>query len=212
MENFTQKYKTIKDWLKNQSNQSYINRITRLHKLKPNYSLKQLRKLRVSDLILSKKRWSKLSPSQRVTRTNALEVLRQMRQGKSFTKALKQRDLNRKTILKHLGNSITKKGSRWIPKSLDRIQREMSIYSNGKRKSIIVTNSKDASKIGEYFASVRRFLETRNSKYLRKFKKMKIKDANGKIHKFETSPKKILEIEERKENREFFEIYERGEI
>ncbi len=45
------------------------------------------------------------------------------------------------------------------------------------------------------------------SKKGKEFEKIKLKDTDGTIHKLEINPNKIIEIEDRKEEPEFFDIY-----
>ena len=87
------------------------------------------------------------------------------------------------------------------------ISRKPIIKEDGLESPIVVKNSKDASIIGRYHNAVRDFLDTGNSSALKKFKKIRIKDADGNTHKLETNPNKIIEIEDRKEEPEAFEIY-----
>lgn len=157
---------------------------------------------------LSRIAWIKLSGTQKYQRKLSLEVLRLMRRGKSLTSATKDTGFSKFLSQKHLGRYIRKKSGRYLPTITDSIQRSMQIYENGRINSIIVTNSRDASTIGEYFANVRKALETGDDSYLKKFKKKTITDANGKKHKLKTNLEKIYDIEEGKENSEFFEVYD----
>lgn len=157
---------------------------------------------------LGKLSWSKLSSIQKAERKLALEVLRLVRKGSSFRAASKEVGLSKATIRAHLGKTIHKRKGRLVASKVDSIQRSMEIYKKGKgRVFIIVRNSRDASKIGEYFAAVRRALEG-DSSALRKFKRRSIIDAKGKKHRFETNLERISDIEESIEEPEFREIYE----
>ncbi|MFA5125387.1 MAG: hypothetical protein WC462_00085 [archaeon] len=155
--------------------------------------------------------WAKLKPRQKVERIRALSVLNKVRNKYSLTRACKEFGITKESAVKQLGRALFKRKGRWVARKTDSIQREMRIYSQGKIKSIIVRNSKDASIIGKYYSAVKNFLKTRSTKELRKFKRIKIKDAKRKKHTLETLPQKILDIEEQKENPEFYEIYEADE-
>lgn len=159
---------------------------------------------------LSRIAWAKLSSKQKTDRFLALDVLRMMRRGFSLTASSKDVGLSKETSLRHLGRAVFKKSGRWFPSKSNSIQREMKIYENGRIRSIIVRNSRDASLIGEYFNEVRNFVEHGDTSGLKRFRGKTIIDANGKKHTFETRPDKIREIEESKEDSEFFEIYEDG--
>ena len=156
----------------------------------------------------AKTKWEKLTASFKSERLSALQVLNEMRKGKTLTHSCKELGTSARIVKKHLGKFIRKKGRRWVASKSDKIQRGMTIYSRGKIKSIIVISSKDASIIGQYFNAVRKFLDTRDSRELKLFKKVTIIDSEGKKHKLETNPDKILAIEEQKESPELFEIYD----
>ena len=83
----------------------------------------------------------------------------------------------------------------------------MIISENGIDTSVIIRNSKSASIIGKYQNAKRHFLESGDDSKLKEFSKIKLKDIDGKIHRFETNPEKIIDIEDRKEEPESFEIY-----
>jgi len=95
----------------------------------------------------------------------------------------------------------------WIAKKFDRIYRVLKINENGKEMSIETSNSKTASIIGKYHNAVKQFLNTGDSKTLKQFKKIKIKDSNGNIHTLETNLQKLVEINEKIEEPEFYEVY-----
>ena len=151
--------------------------------------------------------WAELLPAQKANRITALEVLRKMRNGYSLTASSKEVGMSVYSSLKFLGRNVLKRGGRWKPTKTDSIQRSMRIYEDGEIKTITVTNSRDAKFIGKYYDAVRKYLETNDASYLKPFKRRIIYDIDGMGHKFETDPNKIREIEERKEDSEFFEIY-----
>jgi hypothetical protein len=157
---------------------------------------------------LSKVKWNNLKPSQKRLRVLSLNVLTDMRNGKSLTSASKEFGLDKEIVKQHIKSAIIKKRERWVAKKIDRIERCLVINEKGKSRGIIVTNSKDASLIGEYHNAVKKFLETGDKSLLKKFKRRIIKDSKGKKHKLETNPDKLYEISEAREDEEFFEIYE----
>ena len=203
---FSARYKTYSQWLgARRRTSSYAKRIIARHKVAPRRSLSQLRKTKLS--IISSQSWSSLSPSQRYSRKLSLEVVRRMRKGESFSQASKSVGISSKKIQQHLGGVIYKKKGRWIVKSIDSLSRQMNIYSRGRRISITVTNSKDAKLIGKYFADVKKYLYTGDQTVLRKYEDVVIVDEDGVGHSLETNPQTIRDIEEGKENPEFFEVY-----
>jgi len=83
----------------------------------------------------------------------------------------------------------------------------MKINENGKETSIQINDSRTAALIGRYHNAVKKFLNTGDKKILRKFRKKKIKDIDGNLHSFETNHASIIEINERIEEPEFYELY-----
>ena len=73
--------------------------------------------------------------------------------------------------------------------------------------SIEINDSRTASLIGRYHNAVKQFLNTGNKKALKKFRKKKIKDINGNLHSLETNPDFLIDINERIEEPEFYELY-----
>lgn len=161
---------------------------------------------RVADL--SRVKWAKLKPEDRRLRIQALKGLDLMRDKVPLTKASKEVGLIAETFKGHIGAAIFKRKGRWRAKKFDIIERQMQINEREKIKSIVVTNSKDASLIGQYHNDVKKALETGDEKILRRYKRYVIKDSRGKRHRLETRLNKIYEIEEAKEEPELFEIYE----
>jgi uncharacterized protein YaaR (DUF327 family) len=187
-----------------------------MHNLHPEATLSQLRgHAKVKEKMLSektilpleKRTWKSLSPREKLSREKSLEVLSDMRRNnKSLTKASRDKGISIKTVRDSIG-AFKKVGSRWIPKAYDRISRVMVINENGQMTSIEINDSRTASKIGRYHNAVKKYLETGDSTELKKFEGMKIKDAQGNTHTFETDTKAINEIAEGIEEPEFYDIY-----
>lgn len=203
------RYGSFHRWKKNTTGSSqYIKRVEKLRQLFPDLPLKKLVKKRIKDADLSLKSWNELTPTQKETRKRALRVIDNMRsEGESFTAALKQNEVDKMIIKRHLGNSLFKRNRRYKIKALDNIQRGMHFYEDGVVRDIIVTNSIDASLIGKYFSAVRHAIRTGDTSQLTPFVGKSIVDASGSLRTFETDIEKLFEIEERKEHPEFFEIY-----
>jgi len=205
---FSSKYPAFSSWLHSKRRiSSYSERVIKLHKIFPNEPLVSLIKTSIKILDLSRRPWAILLPEEKSNRILVLEVLRRMKKGESLTSASKHVGLTKYDLLTYIRNALTKSSGRWYPKQIDHIERAMQIYEKGEIKTIIVTNSRDASIIGEYFATVKKYLESGDPSVLKKFKKVVIIDAYGKKHRLETRPDKIRDIEEAKEDSEFFEVY-----
>ena len=205
---FSKEYKTYGAWLKALPRDSrYAKEIIRKHQYFPDKSLSQLRKLRISDCVLSKTGWSSLTSGQKSDRKLSLEILREMRRGESLTNILEKRGVSRQFALKNLGGHLQKSGKEWKVTATDNLEVEMSFYGTEGHTSIVTSNSKDRSLIGKYFALVQKALKTNDPSVLEQFKGQKIVDAKGKEHFFETDLDKLYEIAEAQEEPEFFEIY-----
>jgi len=207
---FSDLFLTFFDWKKQTSTTNYAKRISRLHFLYPDATLSQLsgrQRLPNTKLPIHLVDPRGLRSSEAVIRRTSLSILNRIRRGENPKNVINDLQMSKKNLLKYLGNNIKIKNNTIKVTKSDRIPREMIISENGKEISIIVKNSKDASKIGQYHNAKRQFLESGNSSSLKKFKKIRIKDTDSVLHQFETSPKKIIEIEDRKEEPEFFDIY-----
>ena len=156
---------------------------------------------------LYRKRWKNLSPKQKLLREKSLSVLSEARKSKqSFSKLAKKHDVSPKTVLNNT-NAFRKRRRRWNAKRFDKIPRVMKINENGKEVSIQINDSRTAALIGQYHNAVKKFLNTGDKKSLKKFKNKKIKDIDGNFHSFETNLDSLIEINEKIEEPEFYELY-----
>ena len=210
MKRFSDRFPTFSDWEKQAGNSNYAKRIRRLHFSYPNATLTQLsgkERLPSNKLPLNLVDPRGLRPKERSLRNLAVNVLSKIRRGEEPQNVIDDLDISEKELQKHLGNNFKIKDDIIKVTKSDKIPRELIINEDGETIPIIVKNSKDASIIGSYHNAVRFFLDTGNKSKLKKFKKIKIKDKDGTEHKLETNPNKIIEIEDRKEEPEAFEIY-----
>ncbi len=161
----------------------------------------------LSKIQLYKRRWANLSPRQKLLREKSLSVLSEARRSKqSLSKLAKKHDVSPKTVLNNT-NAFKKRQRRWNTKRFDKIPRVMKINENGKEISIQINDSLTAALIGRYHNAVKKFLNTSDKKGLRKFRKKKIRDIDGNLHSLETNPDSLIEINERIEEPEFYELY-----
>ncbi|MCV0411170.1 hypothetical protein [Nitrosopumilus sp.] len=154
-----------------------------------------------------RKSWENLKSEEKDLRMRSLEVVSEARTTKkSLTKIARQNKLSVKMVLNHT-NAFKKINRRWVAKKFDKISRSMIINEKGKKISIEINDSRHASTVGKYHNAVKEFKKG-NKKKLSEFSKKKIRDSNGKLHSFETRPKKIISVEERVEEPEFVDVYE----
>ncbi|AKB78738.1 hypothetical protein MSHOH_2255 [Methanosarcina horonobensis HB-1 = JCM 15518] len=205
---FSKDHRTYGGWKKAQPRDSkYAKEIIRKHEYFPDRSLSQLRKARIEDYELSKRAWDSLSDQEKTDRLLSLEVLRGLRKGENLSSVLEKMGLRTEFALKHLGKNLYKSGGTWKVTKTDSIQAEMRIYSTEGLISIVTANSKDRSLLAQYPNRVTRALKNNDPSILDKFKDLKIIDANGKEHRFETDLQALYEIMEAQEEPEFQELY-----
>ena len=215
---FSKKYRNFEDWLSARDKHTgYTKRIVRLHSLYPRASLDQLRghaKAEARRLSkgtpkpVSARSWNTLSPREQLARERALEVLSHARRsGQSLSHLSREYKISVKTVLRATQGFEKVKG-RWKPKKSDKISRMMAINENGKELFIEITDSRYATLIGKYHSAVKEYLNTGNIDVLAEFEGKRVKDSSGKWHTLETDPSAIREINARREEPEFYDIYQ----
>jgi len=150
-----------------------------------------------------------LSARQAAKYDDSLEVLKMMRDGYGINEASKQVGISVSTAKKYVGSALKIKDHVLVPKSTDHLLRAMRIYENGEEVLIQVKGLKKASMIGQYHSAVGRLVDRNEKNALELFGKIKIRDIRGKIHNLETNRKHIFDIFDRREEEEFFTIYDR---
>jgi hypothetical protein len=214
---FSRTHRTYAEWAGQARPSPYKATIERLHTIYPESTLSQLRRHpahREHALGVLHARpvharsWSTLTPTERELRSKSLKVISQMRRhGYSLTRASRDAGISPYTVRRHT-NAVRYKGYRYRPKAYDRIDRRMAINEGGRERWITVKDSRHASMIGRYHSAVRQFLETGDASHLKPFKGKRVRDIDGNWHTLETDPDKLYEIEEQREEEEFYSIYE----
>jgi hypothetical protein len=127
-------------------------------------------------------------PSHGAPRRRALTALNEMRGGKSLTKAAKRAKTTRGTVRKYAKSAVvrTTRG-RYKPRGYDRLTREMRFLTADGVLALPVRSSASASRIGEYFNAVNRYLKTGRADSLRAFRGKSVK-VKGVTHKFVIDP------------------------
>ncbi|TQD27914.1 hypothetical protein [Methanolobus vulcani] len=210
LKRFSKEYKTYGEWLKAEPRSSeYARRIIRFHERFPTLSLNELRNTRLKDHDLSTSSWNGLSSQQKRDRKLSLQILRLMRKGVPYSKAVEKTGINKKDIIRNLGKYLYKSKGKWKVTTTDRIEVEMLIYEKDAGQiSIVTTNSKDRTLIGLYFNAINRALKTGDSSLLKRFIDIHITDVNGTKHFFVTDLERLYEINEAQEEPEYLDIYQ----
>lgn len=215
---FSKKFTTYDDWRSQASSSEYTKRVERLHGRYPDATLSQLRghsKGKEKQISKMKERsayqkdWETLNPTEMEIREKSLKTLSLMRKKNySLARASKEAGISPETVIRHT-NALKKDGNKWAVKSQDRISRSMKINENGKEVIVHLKDSRHASSVGKYHSAVREFLHTGNISVLDPYHRKRIRDAKGDWHIFETNPRNLHEINERREEEEFYVIYSR---
>jgi hypothetical protein len=211
MKRFSKSFPTFSVWKNHVGNSSYAKKIERKHYRYPDATLPQLtgrQRLPKEKLPLYKIDPRGLNPKDRALRMKTLRVGNLLRKKIVFDMALKTEGITKPIFIKHFGPTVRITRNSITIKKSDDIPRLMPIDTQGSEFTIVVTNSRDASTLGKYYNAKRKFLETGDPTELKQFAKKRIKDSDGNIYRLETDPEKIIEIEDKKEAAEEFEIYE----
>ncbi|MDH5463951.1 MAG: hypothetical protein OEW49_06545 [Nitrosopumilus sp.] len=156
-----------------------------------------------------KRPWGRLTPRQKLAREKSLAVLKVMRNSKNSLHVIaRQNNIQVKTLKSHT-NGFKKVNGVLVAKKWDAIPRVMLINEDGKTMSIEIKHSRTAGVIGRYHNAVKYFLNSGDKSKLNKFRNKKIKDSSGKIHRLETDAEKIMKINQKIEEPEFYEVYSR---
>ena len=157
---------------------------------------------------LYKRPWRKLSARQKAVRTRSLSVLSELRKSKSKSvqDVARQNGIRVSTVMNNT-NGFKNVNGRLVVKKWDVVPRMMLIHEDGEEKSVEVKNSRTGGVIGRYHNAIKYFLNTGDRTKLKQFRNKKTKDSGGKIHKFETDTEKIIKINQRIEEPEFYEVY-----
>lgn len=160
-----------------------------------------------------KQKWKKdldlLTSKQSAKYNDSLEVLSLMRKGNSINNASKRVGISPTTAKKYMGSTIKLKNNRLVAKKSDSLLRKIRIYENGKEEFIQTKGRKNSSTIAQYLGAVGKRIDKNDVDALKQFENKTIIDHKGKHHKFETDIKKLIQIFEKREEPEFFTIYQR---
>ena len=99
----------------------------------------------------------------------------------SLRKASKEFGLTPQTVIRWGGSALRKSSNgQYVARTSDRLLRVLVIPTSKGLQEVAVRDSRHASDLGKYWDAVQDYLETGESSALRKFKRKRITDANGK--------------------------------
>jgi hypothetical protein len=207
---FSHVFSTFAEWFSSRSGHSaYAARIARAHARYPTATLAQLRRHPSAGATpLSRVRrappfripFGYLSQKERLQRQRALGVLSRARRGKgSLSKLARAEGISSPTVRRATG-AFRKRGGRWVATRHDRIQRWLQSHENGHRISVLIDDSRTATRLSQYAHAVNEYLLDRDTAVLRPFKGETYRDAFGAEHTFETDPDALIAAAERVED------------
>jgi hypothetical protein len=111
-----------------------------------------------------------------------VQAISKMRaEGVSLQQASREFGVNSRSVVR-LGRSALRKqkNGRYVAKSSDRLLRVVLIPASDGLHEIAVRDSREASKLGEYWAGVQKYLETGDESALRRIRRKTITSSDGK--------------------------------
>ena len=210
--NFSRDFRLWGDWKKAQtSNSSYFKQIEKLHKIFPDKSLKQLREIKKSYILPSKKGISGLSPAEAEKRKIGFHIIRKMQptaksKGMTLRDAVKDYNLNNRfdkkiresEVIEAMGDYIRKgKNGRYEFNPRGKLELKHGIYSNGEYRVVTISKEKERKIVKEYQNDLQKVLHGHpgmtREKFYAKYNGKTIKDAKGKRVELEADVIKIRE-------------------
>jgi len=88
-------------------------------------------------------------------------------------------------------NRKRKNGRQHVPKPADMRLRRLLIPAVGGVREVMIRGSKEASRLGKYWAAVQKYLQTGDDSVLIKFRDKSFADATGKRYSFPTDLKQL---------------------
>ena len=160
------------------------------------------------DLFIEKRPTTSVPISTLVASTTFQFVVRRSNGLQSLSNIAKEKHISIRTLKRHVGSNIFKSKGKFYAKSRDKIQRQLNIFENGKVRTVIVNDSRIASKIGKYDNAVKKALYNGKRRLGLSRSELTFKDANGKVHYLDTKLADIRAIDEARPKSRHFELYE----
>jgi hypothetical protein len=126
----------------------------------------------------------------RQTRLHSVaHVVSRMREGASLREASKEFSIDPRTIIRLAGSAIQKQtNGRYAARKSDRLLRVLTIPTPSGTREIALRNSREASRLAEYWDAVQKYLQRGETAALGKFRGKTITDAEGKPIRLLTNP------------------------
>jgi len=142
----------------------------------------QPRRVRRNKIPTTLTEYASLAPNEQEKWNRVVHVIARMRASKTTTlrRAAKEFSVDPRAVVK-LGKSGLRKqrNGRYLAKQNDRLLRALVIPASNGLQEVGVRDSAVASKIARYSDAVQKYLRTGDDSKLKRFRRTKLKDANG---------------------------------
>jgi hypothetical protein len=119
----------------------------------------------------------------------SLEVLRQMRHGKSLYQASREAHMAPDTVRRYIGSALVREpDGRYRAKPSDRLYRRMRFLDERGRVDVEVASAREASKLAQYWAAVDHYARTGDTRPLRRFERLRLRLRDKSVRRFVTNP------------------------
>ena len=153
--------------------------------------------------------WQQRNEKQKSRYRKSLSVLDRVREGVSYSAACREQQISRATARRYLGKALYKdKSNRIRAHRRDSLLRNLQSKEKGKVVFLELSDSFEATKLSRYHKAVREYLENGSTELLNSFQDDGVVDSSGIFHSFEVNTKVLIELEEKKEDAELYEIYQ----
>lgn len=124
------------------------------------------------------------------------QVLSEMRSnGSSLSKASRKVGVDRKTVMKLAGSALRKRtNGKYVVMGNEKVLRVLNVPSQDGLREVAVRGFDAASEIGRFDDAVQKYLQTGDDSKLKRFSKLKLKDASGRKIEFLIDTAKLSEL------------------
>jgi hypothetical protein len=134
-------------------------------------------------------KWASKASFTREPYRTSLEVLRQMRHGKSLYQASREQHIAPDTVRRYVGSALVHgSDGRYRAKPNDRLYRRMRFLDEQGRVDVEVASAREASKLAQYWAAVDHYARTGDTRPLRRFEHMRLRLRDKSVRRFVTDP------------------------
>ncbi len=136
--------------------------------------------------------WQTRQVYDRETYRRSLDVLRRMRHGESLYQAARAEHMAPDTVLRYAGSALTRDaGGRYHAKPSDHLYRRMKFLDEQGLIAVEVANSREATKLAEYWNAVDHYLRTGDTSLLRRFARIRLRLRDKSVRRFVTDADRL---------------------